>query len=367
MDRQTLSNYGWIVIAVLVLSVMIALATPFGNYIKLAAEDTLISFISTGNKAMDVVLDSTNTQNPSEKPQETLKDGFEFGVLYEAEENADGVVWGVMFFEDGTVFGFQNRVFHYGDKCKAQYDLENNKITVSASESYTIKDNNELICHTNFVNNPEVLYKKVASDEIEIVDALKTYDSEVGYKTYYSVEIPQEYIDECIANGVEYVESYTFEYHEKDYMVDDNYYHFNYVFKNPDDTFEEICTFDDFGLYADGMIIDEDNTICAIVVRNKTTGKIELQHSGTAFTETKEKIDDITFTVCGVQYTAPANITWEEWIAKNDHNTFSISNGFVKVDDCCIRGTINDVSFENNRDCRDYMKIIDGEVYIIGK
>ena len=30
MDKETLSNYGWIVICVLVLAVMIALATPFG-------------------------------------------------------------------------------------------------------------------------------------------------------------------------------------------------------------------------------------------------------------------------------------------------------------------------------------------------
>ena len=32
MDKETLSNYGWVVICVLVLVVMIALATPFGKY-----------------------------------------------------------------------------------------------------------------------------------------------------------------------------------------------------------------------------------------------------------------------------------------------------------------------------------------------
>ena len=52
MDKNTLSNYGWIVIAVLVLSVMIALATPFGNYVKLGAENTLFGLISTSDKAM---------------------------------------------------------------------------------------------------------------------------------------------------------------------------------------------------------------------------------------------------------------------------------------------------------------------------
>ena len=33
MDKETLSNYGWIVILVLVLSVLLALATPFGLFI----------------------------------------------------------------------------------------------------------------------------------------------------------------------------------------------------------------------------------------------------------------------------------------------------------------------------------------------
>ncbi len=52
MDKNTLSNYGWIVIAVLVLSVMIALATPFGNYIKTATESTLDGLISVNDNAL---------------------------------------------------------------------------------------------------------------------------------------------------------------------------------------------------------------------------------------------------------------------------------------------------------------------------
>lgn len=55
MDKNTLSNYGWIVIAVLVLSVMIALATPFGEYIKAGVESTTAGLFDTSEKALNVV------------------------------------------------------------------------------------------------------------------------------------------------------------------------------------------------------------------------------------------------------------------------------------------------------------------------
>ena len=55
MDKNTLSNYGWIVIAVLVLSVMIALATPFGGYIKKATISTVEGLFATEEKALNVM------------------------------------------------------------------------------------------------------------------------------------------------------------------------------------------------------------------------------------------------------------------------------------------------------------------------
>lgn len=61
MDKNTLSNYGWIVIAVLVLSVMIALATPFGEYIKAGVESTTAGLFDTSEKALNVVGMSAKT------------------------------------------------------------------------------------------------------------------------------------------------------------------------------------------------------------------------------------------------------------------------------------------------------------------
>ena len=55
MDKSTLSNYGWIVIAVLVLSVMIALATPFGEYIQAGVESTTQGLFKVEQQALNVV------------------------------------------------------------------------------------------------------------------------------------------------------------------------------------------------------------------------------------------------------------------------------------------------------------------------
>lgn len=53
MDKSTLSNYGWVVIAVLVLSVIIALATPFGQYIENGVRSTTEGLFNTGQNAMN--------------------------------------------------------------------------------------------------------------------------------------------------------------------------------------------------------------------------------------------------------------------------------------------------------------------------
>lgn len=56
MDKETLSNYGWVVICVLVLVVMIALATPFGKYIAEAVKNTTQSLFNVSKEAMNVGL-----------------------------------------------------------------------------------------------------------------------------------------------------------------------------------------------------------------------------------------------------------------------------------------------------------------------
>lgn len=53
MDKETLSNYGWIVICVMVLAVMIALATPFGTFVADAVKSTTQGLFDVNQNALN--------------------------------------------------------------------------------------------------------------------------------------------------------------------------------------------------------------------------------------------------------------------------------------------------------------------------
>ncbi len=63
MDKETLSNYGWIVICVLVLAVMLAFATPFGTFIADGFKATYTGLFQTGDSALDVGLNAVGVSN----------------------------------------------------------------------------------------------------------------------------------------------------------------------------------------------------------------------------------------------------------------------------------------------------------------
>ena len=52
MDKETLSNYGWIVVLVLILAVMLALASPFGTFIAGAIKSTTAGLFSVNQAAL---------------------------------------------------------------------------------------------------------------------------------------------------------------------------------------------------------------------------------------------------------------------------------------------------------------------------
>ena len=53
MDKETLSNYGWIVICVMVLAVMLAFASPFGNFVANAIKSTTQGLFDVNQGALD--------------------------------------------------------------------------------------------------------------------------------------------------------------------------------------------------------------------------------------------------------------------------------------------------------------------------
>ncbi len=104
MDKETLSNYGWVVIAVLVLSVMIALATPFGTYIGNAVKSTTEGLFDVQQKAMGVAGLVVEEQNFPQPPDPALNpdngttpvdgDTYEYGdYKYTYKSSSNG--WGV--------------------------------------------------------------------------------------------------------------------------------------------------------------------------------------------------------------------------------------------------------------------------------
>ncbi len=80
MDKNTLSNYGWIVIAVLVLSVMIALATPFGSYIEQGIKNTTTGLFEVENNAMSTAQVAVGLPDPRLSHNGTIKEGAVYYV-----------------------------------------------------------------------------------------------------------------------------------------------------------------------------------------------------------------------------------------------------------------------------------------------
>lgn len=89
MDKQTLSNYGWIVISVLVLVVMIALATPFARFVFNGTDGASNGLYDTENNALNAVginIEAVEVRSESElfaaltKQQKIIRLGADIGL-----------------------------------------------------------------------------------------------------------------------------------------------------------------------------------------------------------------------------------------------------------------------------------------------
>lgn len=60
MDKKTLSNYGWLVVVIIIIAILISTATPFASVIKGKFQNTVLSFKETGEGALDNMGAATN-------------------------------------------------------------------------------------------------------------------------------------------------------------------------------------------------------------------------------------------------------------------------------------------------------------------
>ena len=63
MDKETFSSYGWVVITVIVIAIMIAFATPFGEFIVKAVQSVLDDFQGTAGEALSDSYSFVNWSN----------------------------------------------------------------------------------------------------------------------------------------------------------------------------------------------------------------------------------------------------------------------------------------------------------------
>ena len=89
MDKNSLAQYGWLVVCILVLAIMITLATPFGSVIRNAVTDVVADFDDKGTAALDGITfdaDFSGGGTPSgpsgeEGGEDEGEDGGESGYL----------------------------------------------------------------------------------------------------------------------------------------------------------------------------------------------------------------------------------------------------------------------------------------------
>ena len=237
MDKETLSNYGWIVICTLVLAVMIALATPFGEYISAGVWSTTNGLNDTLNKNMEIaglnnnVADSNNIYTFTPHESVVLLDksfdvlewhAYTWEILYDdgtfeekqmiACKNSDGSIGfytenlNYISSEDdyNSLFDFSNNATvvydDYGEKNfiyadgKSFYELENYEYDYRQIVSITI-DFDKSIDYSNEIGtiseNGTFLSWEELKSEYDITDT-SIADSAFAYEYgFFKIVIPE--------------------------------------------------------------------------------------------------------------------------------------------------------------------------------
>jgi hypothetical protein len=183
VDKETLSNYGWIVICTLVLAVMLALATPFGEFIRDGVWSTTNGLNDTLNKNMEIVgLSGSNggdNNTPSDEPE---VNGLQFGKKYiltfdDINEESSIIGSYFIFYENGSAVLF----LPHNDE--TTYLPEN-----SFSQSGTdLLFNNEVYSPIQ-ENGKKLVYQKGQAQQILVLESAISTGAIFSGNTSYSWE-----------------------------------------------------------------------------------------------------------------------------------------------------------------------------------
>ena len=119
MDKETLSNYGWIVVLVLILAVMLALASPFGSFVSTAIKDVTGGFWDVNSTALNSA--------------GVLTDDVSFDEEMQKGENE----WTVP--DDGTYTTVNGAVYNAGDVIPKDYQIQEGDTYVDSDYIYKYK------------------------------------------------------------------------------------------------------------------------------------------------------------------------------------------------------------------------------------
>ena len=130
MDKQTLSHYGWIVIVVLVLAVMLAFATPFGTYVG----DAVVATTKGFGSITEHNLNEDSIKEKGDVWEDKLENGIENG---DSSQEGNDKVKEISIYFDETVIGEEGYIpikfeegMTWGEWMESEYN------TFGAYESY---------------------------------------------------------------------------------------------------------------------------------------------------------------------------------------------------------------------------------------
>jgi hypothetical protein len=212
MDKNTLSQYGWVIICIIVIAIMIGLATPFGNFVKQSVDNTIHSF---DDKITTNLSDSINSE-PGNNPEaeKVLEDTLIFENDIAIANNKDlgtlktgtyiftldGVskdAWVLANTEDGTqIYDEDGKQYMVGTESGITYFADGTG-TLSDGNPHTIAitPSDEVLDYIFFVDadGGHIAYAYLINDMVdgaattnvykndELVYAHKAYFEDIGY------------------------------------------------------------------------------------------------------------------------------------------------------------------------------------------